>query len=200
MMTNLDKIGSFFTSSRPLFHKMALGAVLTALFLAPVLSSARLAAQIGPGEPETPVAAARKNRPPAPTGNVAENHYPDGFLSLSSETTPVPKGGKMFSNRDSVQEPFRKDHLIFLLGAAVAVGLFLVVAWTDHLYRVRLQSIIAQNNRLLNGEDIDQFADVPSVGIPLFLGTNQALVEELSPALSECLSEPLTEEIAKRGK
>ena len=147
---------------------------------------------------ERPAETLRKSRPPKPTGEVADNHYPDGFLTVSAPSEAFSRGENVWAPAVDTPEPFRKDRLIFLLGSVVAVGLFLVVAWTDHLYRVRLQSVIAQNNRLLNGEDVDQFADnAPTIGIPLFLGTNQALTEDLTPALTDCLTEPLTEEISK---
>ena len=182
-------------------------AVVVGMALLPAQGAACLAQGSGVAyeESETPVGPVRKNRPPAPTGHTAENRYPDGFLTLSEPSRlrselPVEDVEASESKQEpdtAVSDEKVRENVLFMFGTVIAVGLFLVVAWMDHQYRIRLQPIVSQNNRLLNGEDVDLLGDVVPVGIPLYLGTEQVLGEELGQTLTEYLSEPLSEEIAK---
>lgn len=140
---------------------------------------------------EAPVGPVTKNRPPAPSGHTVPNRYPEGFLTISEPSLlhePAVKNKSAAAKTDVAGVP-RQANWLFLLGMITAVGLFLAVAWIDHVYRIRLQTIVAQNNRLLNGEDIDLINDAPAVGIPLFLGTNEAIGDGFNAGINEYLAE-----------
>ena len=141
---------------------------------------------------EVPVGPVTKNRPPDPSGVKTPYSYPEGFLTLSEPSVLSEPAEKADHPQQTVlSEPVNTQpaNWAFLFGTIISVALFLVVAWTDHTYRVRLQSIVAQNNRLLNGEDVDLIGDAPAVGIPLFLGTSEAVGGGLNAQVDEFLSE-----------
>ncbi|MGI5831072.1 MAG: hypothetical protein ACOX6D_00850 [Thermoguttaceae bacterium] len=149
---------------------------------------------------ETPVGPVSKNRPPAPTGHTVKSAYPEGFLTLSQPSVLPGPSQTSLSNadRDRPVSGFQPTDVLFLVGAITAICLFMAVAWIDHIYRLRLQSIISQNNRLLNGEDVDLIDEAPVVGIPLFLGTQEAIGDDISPGLKHYLAET-ADDLTKPG-
>ena len=154
---------------------------------------------VASGTSETPVGPVVKNRPPAPTGHTVKNAYPEGFLTLSEPSTiSNPAEDVQLTRKVREAAGPQTSHLLFILGAITAVGLFMAVAWIDHSYRVRLQSIISQNNRLLNGEDVDLINEAPVVGIPLFLGTQEAVGSDFGAGLNEYLAET-ADDLTKPG-
>ena len=137
---------------------------------------------------ETPIGPVTKNRPPAPSGHTIKSTYPEGFLTISEPSVLRAPDEKveMIRKAQRAAGP-TSSNIVFIVGAITAIGLFMAVAWIDHAYRARLQSIIAQNNRLLNGEDVDLIGEAPVVGIPLFLGTQDAIGDEFGAGLKEYL-------------
>ncbi len=143
---------------------------------------------------ETPVGPVTKNRPPAPSGHTVKATYPDGFLTISEPSVlSEPEEKAALVRRAQRASAPLSSNILFIVGAITAVGLFMAVAWIDHVYRVRLQSIISQNNRLLNGEDVDLIGEAPVVGIPLFLGTQEAIGDNFGAGLKEYLSKTADE-------
>lgn len=183
---------------RPL-RQLALFVLGFALICASPLCAQNGGNGIASNTSETPVGPVTKNRPPAPTGHTVKNTYPEGFLTLSEPSTiQDPAENIALTNKVRQASGPQTSHLIFILGAITAVGLFMAVAWIDHSYRVRLQSIISQNNRLLNGEDVDLINEAPVVGIPLFLGTQEAVGSEFGTGLKEYLAET-SDDLTKPG-
>ena len=176
-------------------------AVLTAILVLALAAAAPRALAQGNGisadSSETPVGPVTKNRPPAPSGHTVKSTYPDGFLTISEPSVlrePEEKAELLRQARRASGPT--SSNIVFIVGAITAIGLFMAVAWIDHNYRARLQSIISQNNRLLNGEDVDLIGEAPVVGIPLFLGTQDAIGDEYGAGLKEYLdktSDDLTE-------
>lgn len=168
----------------------ALSAALLILLLVPAATPRVLAQGNGMSaeSSETPVGPVTKNRPPAPSGHTVKSTYPDGFLTLSEPSVLRDPEEKVEALRQAQRDagPTSSD-IVFIVGAITAIGLFMAVAWIDHAYRARLQSIIAQNNRLLNGEDVDLIGEAPAVGIPLFLGTQEAIGDPYGAGLKEYL-------------
>ncbi len=166
-------------------------AILTAILVLALAAAQHAPAQgngMSADSSETPVGPVTKNRPPAPTGHTVKNTYPDGFLTISEPSVlrePEEKAELLRQARQASGPT--SSNIVFIVGAITAIGLFLAVAWIDHGYRARLQSIISQNNRLLNGEDVDLIGEAPAVGIPLFLGTQDAIGDQFGAGLKEYL-------------
>ena len=166
-------------------------AVLTAILVLALAAVQHAPAQgngMSADRSETPVGPVTKNRPPAPTGHTVKSTYPDGFLTISEPSVlrePEEKAELLRQARQASGPT--SSNIVFIVGAITAIGLFLAVAWIDHGYRARLQSIISQNNRLLNGEDVDLIGEAPAVGIPLFLGTQDAIGDQFGAGLKEYL-------------
>ncbi|MBO7708379.1 MAG: hypothetical protein IK105_03345 [Thermoguttaceae bacterium] len=168
----------------------ALLAFLLILALAPAMPPRAFAQGngISAENSETPVGPVTKNRPPAPSGHTVKSTYPEGFLTISEPSVlRVPdEKAELLRQARRASGP-TSSNIVFIVGAITAIGLFMAVAWIDHAYRARLQSIISQNNRLLNGEDVDLIGEAPVVGIPLFLGTQEAVGDEFGAGLKEYL-------------
>ncbi len=117
-----------------------------------------------------------RTRPPKPTKQRDDLHFPPGFLQHSkpsevSDTADTPQEGKRDSSstpstdkknetapsqpRDDAEpniEPVRARDDTTLLGIIVSAALLGIFVFADYRYRCWLQSALLQNNRLLAPE------------------------------------------------
>lgn len=131
-----------------------------------VSNSSRMRTSGFPGDDQ------ERTRPPKPTRQRDDLHFPPGFLQLSKPTelptesetpqeskreTPVVTEKKEVIapvvSRDDTEpniEPTRSGDDTILLGIVVSAALLGIFVFADYRYRCWLQSVLLQNNRLLS--------------------------------------------------
>ena len=125
-------------------------------------------------ESETPLSVNRKNRPPRPSGELEENRFPPGFLTLSTSTEEPrepPANEPAEEKKTPEEDKISGENSDMLLASVVGIGLLTLFFWSHYRHRAWLEKVLARNRQVLSGEDLsDDVGDFALPALPLFAG------------------------------